>query len=105
MVPDVIGPTSLDMLDPEEHRVVFLANVSDPSIYAHELIDFVRDGGGLMLSLGSNVSADRYNTTLGDILPANYVVQKHYIRRRRKTAIPNLEHPFSVFRRAEWRFS
>ena len=104
MVPDVVGATSLDTLNPEEHRVIFLANVSDPGVFAHELIDFVREGGGLMISLGSNVSAERYNTALGDILPAKLKRPETLAlsgEEGKRTAIPNLEHMlFQSFRRA-----
>ncbi|MBM74679.1 MAG: hypothetical protein CMK59_04715 [Proteobacteria bacterium] len=69
-VPDVVGSTSLTLLDPEKHRVVFMANVGDPAPLAPELISFVRAGGGLVISVGGNVTPERYNAVLSDLLPA-----------------------------------
>jgi len=70
VMPDVITPLGLLDLDPEEHQVVFLANVSDPRTVAPALSDFVRRGGAVVISAGENVSAERYNTSLGSLLPA-----------------------------------
>lgn len=70
VLPDVTSTAGLAALDPAVHRVVFLANVADPSGLAAPLLDFVRGGGGLVLSLGSNVTADRYNAALAPLLPA-----------------------------------
>ncbi len=70
VMPDVIPPLGLLDLDAEKHQVVFLANVGDPRAVAPLLSDFVRRGGSLVISGGENVSADRYNTSLGGILPA-----------------------------------
>ena len=69
VMPDVISPVRLGSLDPEEHRVVFLANVADPRAYGPRLTDFVRKGGSLVISAGENVTADRYNAALGSLLP------------------------------------
>ncbi|MCB9762855.1 MAG: VWA domain-containing protein [Alphaproteobacteria bacterium] len=70
VLPEVRSPPGLAELDPEVHRVVFLANVADLSAHAATLTDFVRGGGGLVISLGDNVTADRYNGALRDLLPA-----------------------------------
>ena len=56
---DVVGSSGIDQLDHERHRVVFMANVADPSSMAGRLTEFVRGGGGLIISLGDNVTADR----------------------------------------------
>lgn len=68
--PDVSTPVGLQALDAEEHRVVFLANVADPRASGPALIDFVRRGGSLVIGMGDNVTAARYDEALGPILPA-----------------------------------
>ncbi len=67
---DVVSPSGLSRLDPAVHRVAFLANVADPAAEAPRLVDFVRKGGGLVLAMGDNVTADRYDTALASLLPA-----------------------------------
>ena len=37
-------------------RLVFMANVADPAPWANRLIEFVNQGGVLVLSMGDNVS-------------------------------------------------
>ncbi len=69
---DVTTPGGLMELDPEEHRVVFLTNVSDPRPFGPRLTEFVRKGGNLVITAGDNVTADRYNAALGGILPASF---------------------------------
>jgi hypothetical protein len=68
--PDVVTPVGLLDLDPEQHRVVFLANVGDPRPFGPRLTEFVRKGGSLVIGMGDNVTADRYNAALGGILPS-----------------------------------
>jgi len=70
VLPDVTSPSGLSDLDGSVHRVVFMANVSNPMPVAGSLVEFVRGGGGLVISLGSNVTADRYNDALGGLLPS-----------------------------------
>jgi len=70
VLPDITTPDGLGILDPEQHRVVFLANLGDPSQVAGRLNEFVRSGGGLVISLGSNTTAERYNAALSGLLPA-----------------------------------
>ncbi len=67
---DVVAPSGMGTLDPDRHRVVFLANVGDPGPQAPMLVDFVRRGGGLVVAMGDNVTADRWNAPLSSILPA-----------------------------------
>lgn len=67
---DITTPTGLMALDPEVHRVVFLANVSDPRPFGPALVDFVRRGGSVVVSAGSNVSPERYQAALAGLLPA-----------------------------------
>jgi hypothetical protein len=68
---DVTTPVGLLELDPEVHRVVFLANVADPRPFGPRLTEFVRGGGNLVISGGDNVTADRYNAAFDAILPAS----------------------------------
>lgn len=70
VTPDVVTPLGLLELDPEQHQVVFLANVGDPRTVAPKLAEFVRKGGAVVISMGGNVSAERYNAALGGLLPA-----------------------------------
>lgn len=67
---DVTTPAGLRELDPQRHRVVFLANVADPRPFGPLLVDFVRKGGNLVISAGNNVTADRYNAALASVLPS-----------------------------------
>lgn len=67
---DVVNPAGLRALDPERHRVVWMANVADPGPLGPALTDFVRRGGGLVIALGENVTAERYNVALASLLPA-----------------------------------
>jgi len=101
---DVTTPVGLMELDPEQHRVVFLANVADPRPFGPRLTEFVRRGGNLVISGGDNVTAGRYNASLGGVLPTP-------IRKPRSVAdpgelgvplaLPSTEHPlFSPFSRA-----
>lgn len=70
VLPDVTSTAGVVDLDPEVHRVVFLANVSDPSALAPRLMDFVRRGGGLVVALGDNVTPELYNGPLASLLPS-----------------------------------
>lgn len=70
LMPDVTSTAGVADLDPTVHRVVFLANVADPGPLAVRLVDFVRKGGGLVLGMGDNVTAERYNGALSSLLPA-----------------------------------
>ncbi len=67
---EVVPVAGLLGLDPEVYRVAFLANVADPRPYAASLVEFVRKGGGLVITGGDNVSVDRYNEALAALLPA-----------------------------------
>lgn len=70
IVPDIIGEHGLGILNPDAHQVVFLANITNPSAISTPLINFVRAGGGLVLSLGSNTSIDSTNAALAELLPS-----------------------------------
>ena len=67
---DVVPTSGLASLDVAKHRVVLLANVGEPGPYAGRLTEFVRQGGGLVLAVGDNVTAERWNTALATLLPA-----------------------------------
>ena len=69
---DLTTPLGLMDLDPERHRVVFLANVADPRPFGPKLTQFVRDGGSLVISAGDNVTAAWYNGALAPVLPAGF---------------------------------
>ncbi len=70
LLPDVTSTAGVADLDPEVHRVVFLANVADPGPLAVRLVEFVRRGGGLVIGMGDNTTAERYNAPLASLLPA-----------------------------------
>lgn len=70
LLPDVTSTAGIAELDPEQHRVVFLANVADPGPLAARLVEFVRKGGGLVIGMGDNATAERYNGPLAALLPA-----------------------------------
>ncbi|MEZ4240713.1 MAG: VWA domain-containing protein [Myxococcota bacterium] len=101
---DVTTPLGLMDLDPQEHRVVFLANVADPRPFGPRLVEFVRKGGNLVISGGDQVTAERYNAAFASLLPAK-------LRAPRSVAdpgeegvpitLPDTELPlFAPFRRA-----
>jgi hypothetical protein len=103
VLPDITSPSGVEALDPEVHRLVFMANVADPGPWANRLISFVNQGGNLVLSMGDNVSVERTNAVLAKLLPAR-------LRRPRSlggsendgeaAALPDVSHPlFSPFAR------
>ncbi len=67
---DVVAPGGVSRLAEGKWQVAVLANVGDPAPFAPALVDFVRGGGALVLSVGDNVSADVWNAVLGSLLPA-----------------------------------
>ncbi len=67
---DVVAPAGVSRIDTEVHPVVFVANVADPAPLAGPLRAHLRAGGGVVLGMGSQVTIDRYNAALGDLLPA-----------------------------------
>jgi hypothetical protein len=70
VLPDVVSPKGVDVLDDDVHGVVFLANVPDPRPLGPRLRAFVQQGGTLVISLGDNVVADRYAAAFGALLPS-----------------------------------
>ena len=101
---DVTTPVGLVDLDPDVHRVVFLANVPDPRPFGPRLTEFVRNGGNLVLTGGDNVTTDRYNAALGSILPAPLRQSRALADRAEQgvpIALPDVAEPiFQPFRRA-----
>ena len=74
--PRVVAAEELRELQGGRGDVVFLANVADPRPLARDLERFLRDGGGVFLSVGSRVDPDLYNEVLGDLLPARFTEVK-----------------------------
>ena len=72
VTPDIVSPNGLTALDPGTHKLVVLANVSDPRPFGPAMRDFVRKGGSVVLGVGDNVTADRYNVALGGVLPSAF---------------------------------
>lgn len=71
--PIVTSVTTREGLEGREldgYDVVVLANVSHlKSSTAERVLDFVRDGGGLWITMGSQVDVEAYNTNLSELLP------------------------------------
>ena len=55
-LPDVVNPGGFQKFQKDVHKVIFLANVMEPAPMSSILMNFVRDGGGVLISLGGNVS-------------------------------------------------
>jgi hypothetical protein len=102
-LPDVINPGGFEQLKPEIHKVVFLANIMEPAPMAGILTNFVRDGGGVLISLGRNISPSRYNSALGGLMPAQIKSIQNFAQpgeEGKVMAIPDLSHDlFTPFRR------
>lgn len=104
VLPEVKTLSGLADLDEERHRVVILANVSDPGPFAPKLVDFVRQGGGLVISGGENVTNEGYNAPLRDLLPASLRKRRNLVdlsaRGGVPLALPSIEEPlFKAFTR------
>ena len=67
---DVVAPSGAMRLSEGRWKVAVVANVGDPTPLAPTLVDFVRDGGALVLAVGDNVSGPVWNGALGELLPA-----------------------------------
>jgi len=75
-----LGRLALSVVDPETladhrfaaHDAVFLCNVPAEAIspVAGRLVDFVEQGGGLLVSVGDQVEPEGYTRQLGELLPA-----------------------------------
>ncbi len=54
----------------DQYELILLLNVSAPGPeVSQRLVDFVRRGGGLLISLGDHVEPDLYNKQLAELLP------------------------------------
>lgn len=71
IIPTVITAQGLVAgVELKDYDVIFLANLSRVSAEAAANLEaYVRDGGGLLLSMGDQVDVDAYNMTLGNLLP------------------------------------
>lgn len=70
VVLDVLPPERLDAAAIAGARVVVLANVARlEDAAARALVDFVRAGGGLFLTMGDQVDVEWANAALQDVLP------------------------------------
>jgi hypothetical protein len=104
VLPEVKALSGLADLDEERHRVVILANVADPGPYAAKLVDFVRQGGGLIITGGENVTNEGYNGPLRDLLPAPLRKRRNLVDLSAQggipLALPSTSEPlFSAFSR------
>lgn len=106
ITPIVMGPSAVPRLDPREQAVVFLLNVSDPAPLAAPLQAYVEAGGALFIAVGDNVSPERYNRALRELLPASLgetIVSNPDVTGDKppSLAYPPVGHPvFQVFREA-----
>ncbi len=67
---EVIGPEQLGPGPLADTRVLILANVASlPARGAAAVVEFVRAGGGLLLSAGDQLDVDWTNANLGPVLP------------------------------------
>lgn len=65
-----VTPERMDARALEEFDVIVLANVEALGDAMRDALkDFVRDGGGLWITVGSHVRADQYNRSFGELLP------------------------------------
>jgi hypothetical protein len=80
LVPDSLLSLQLQNIDPlsferaalNDFDVVLLANAPPPSqALATRLLQFVRQGGGLIVAAGSRVDPSRYNALLGSVLASH----------------------------------
>jgi hypothetical protein len=69
----------------DDFSVIFLANVGKVTSSLRErLTNFVREGGGVVFSLGDNVNAQEYNLNFDNLLPAELVEVKGKSKGERK---------------------
>jgi hypothetical protein len=65
-----LTPDDAAQTDLASYGVIFVANVSEPSLALTEaLTKFVSSGGGVFFSTGQNVNPDAWNSRLGGLLP------------------------------------
>ena len=92
-VPTIQSPLAVKVVTPDgfpqekldDFSVIFLANVRKVTSFLRErLTSFVREGGGVVFSLGDNVNAREYNLGFGNLLPAKLVEVKGKSKRERE---------------------
>lgn len=68
--PEVMSESGFAQADLRNYQVIILANcrILDKA-EADRIKNFVSAGGGLLIALGNNTDAERYNQLLGDLLP------------------------------------
>ena len=70
-LPTVIVPDGLNAAALDGYQVVILCNVAAlPDAFAAKLLNFLRQGGGLLIYGGDKFQADGYNQKLAQALPA-----------------------------------
>lgn len=73
----VVTPDGFPQEKLDDFSVIFLANVGKvTSSLRDRLTSFVREGGGVVFSLGDNVNGQEYNLNFGNLLPAKLVEVK-----------------------------
>ena len=70
----VVTPDEFPQEKLDDFSVIFLANVGKVTSSLRErLTSFVKEGGGVVFSLGDNVNGQEYNLSFGNLLPARLV--------------------------------
>ena len=70
-LPTVIVPDALNAAALDSYQVVVLCNVATlPDGFVGNLLNFVRQGGGLLIFGGDKIQADSYNQKLAQVAPA-----------------------------------
>lgn len=77
LVVKVVTPDGFPQEKLDDFSVIFMANVGKVTSSLRErLTNFVREGGGVVFSLGDNVNAQEYNLNFDNLLPAKLVEVK-----------------------------
>ena len=71
IVPEIVGDLSAVEPNVEEHAVIVLANVANPNAEVGSLVEYVRSGGGLLISLGSNTNIATSNQVWAPLFPTS----------------------------------
>lgn len=93
IVPDIVSDIALQDFSAESHSVIFLANVSNPGRNIGNIVEFVRSGGGLVISFGNNTDVDSINAAWNTILPTNILkseILSNDLAYAPSVALPNL---------------
>jgi hypothetical protein len=97
--PEMLNPPPARKNPEKDPRVLILANVPELSRAQREAVEkFLASGGGVLVTLGDKVNAERYNDALynkGDgWLPAELVeIKKAGLRRDARPLLPSFSHP------------